>query len=47
MDDSKTVEQYMESVDASVVTFVRYEVGEGIEKQESDFAAEVAAQING
>ncbi|MDF1642867.1 MAG: translation elongation factor Ts [Pseudomonadales bacterium] len=29
---------------ASVVSFVRYEVGEGIEKEEVDFAAEVAAQ---
>ena len=26
-----------------VTGFVRYELGEGIEKQESDFAAEVAA----
>ncbi len=30
---------------AEVVNFVRYEVGEGIEKAESDFAAEVAAQV--
>lgn len=30
---------------AEVVSFVRYEVGEGIEKEESDFAAEVAAQV--
>ena len=32
MDDSKTVEAYLESVNASVVEFVRFEVGEGIEK---------------
>ena len=31
---------------ADIVTFVRYEVGEGIEKEEEDFAAEVAAQLN-
>ncbi|TWI55485.1 translation elongation factor Ts (EF-Ts) [Pseudomonas duriflava] len=30
---------------AEVVSFVRYEVGEGIEKVEVDFAAEVAAQV--
>lgn len=30
---------------ASVVSFVRYEVGEGIEKEEVDFAEEVAAQL--
>ncbi|WP_462382135.1 translation elongation factor Ts [Pseudomonas sp. Marseille-QA0892] len=30
---------------AEVVAFVRYEVGEGIEKAEVDFAAEVAAQV--
>ena len=32
MDDSKTVEAYLESVNASVVEFARFEVGEGIEK---------------
>jgi elongation factor Ts len=31
---------------ADIVKFVRYEVGEGIEKEEEDFAAEVAAQLN-
>lgn len=29
-----------------VVEMLRYEVGEGIEKKNEDFAAEVAAQIN-
>jgi elongation factor Ts len=29
-----------------VVSFVRFEKGEGIEKEEVDFAAEVAAQMN-
>lgn len=32
---------------ATIKTFVRYTLGEGIEKQESDFAAEVAAQVAG
>ncbi|ARU56044.1 elongation factor Ts [Oleiphilus messinensis] len=32
---------------AEVVSFVRYEVGEGIEKEEVDFAAEVAAAAKG
>jgi len=27
--------------------FIRYEVGEGIEKKQEDFAAEVAAQMKG
>ncbi|MGH1469682.1 MAG: translation elongation factor Ts [Cellvibrionaceae bacterium] len=31
---------------AEVLTFIRFEVGEGIEKEEVDFAAEVAAQVN-
>ena len=30
---------------AEIVSFVRYEVGEGIERAEVDFAAEVAAQV--
>ena len=40
----QTVEAYVQGAKSSVVTFVRLEVGEGIEKQVSDFAAEVAAQ---
>ena len=32
---------------ASVVSFTRYEVGEGIEKNEVDFATEVAEQLKG
>lgn len=30
---------------AEIVSFIRFEVGEGIEKAEADFAAEVAAQV--
>ncbi|MDD7034673.1 MAG: translation elongation factor Ts [Firmicutes bacterium] len=46
-DGKQTVAQYMASVDKnlSLVKVVRYEVGEGIEKKEEDFAAEVAAQM--
>ena len=36
----------LKEVGAAVVQFVRFEVGEGIEKEEGDFAAEVAAQLN-
>jgi elongation factor Ts len=32
---------------AEVTSFVRLEVGEGIEVEETDFAAEVAAQLKG
>jgi len=35
--------QYLKENGAEVVTFVRYKVGEGIEKKVDDFAAEVAA----
>lgn len=44
-DDKKTVSEFLKPVD--VVAYVRYKVGEGIEKKEEDFAAEVAAQIAG
>ena len=42
-----TVGQLAKDGGAEIVSFVRYEVGEGIEKDETDFAAEVAAQLNG
>lgn len=45
MDDSKTVEAYLESVNAKAVNFARFEVGEGIEKASNDFEAEVAATM--
>ena len=45
MDDSKTVEAYMESVNGKVISFVRFEVGEGIEKAANDFENEVAATM--
>jgi len=40
-----TVGQLAKDGGAAVQTFVRFEVGEGIEVAESDFAAEVAAQV--
>lgn len=43
MDPSKTVGQLLKEHNADVTSFIRYEVGEGIEKAEVDFAAEVAA----
>ncbi|MBU3016077.1 translation elongation factor Ts [Poseidonibacter lekithochrous] len=47
MDDKKTVEQAIADVDASIklTSYIRFELGEGIEKKEEDFAAEVAAQM--
>jgi len=51
MDDSKTVAQYIAEKakaaggTAEITSFTRLEVGEGIEVEEEDFAAEVAAQM--
>ncbi|MCG3681739.1 translation elongation factor Ts [Aliarcobacter butzleri] len=47
MDDKKTVEQAIAEVDSSIVIteYIRFELGEGIEKKEEDFAAEVAKQM--
>ncbi|WP_281647914.1 translation elongation factor Ts [Parendozoicomonas sp. Alg238-R29] len=39
--------QLAKDAGAKVLSFVRYEVGEGIEKEEVDFAAEVAAAASG
>jgi len=44
-DPDQTVEKVLASRNGSVVRFVRFEVGEGIEKQAGDFAAEVAAMV--
>ncbi|WP_392561181.1 translation elongation factor Ts [Orbus sturtevantii] len=43
MDPAKTVGELLKEKNATVATFIRFEVGEGIEKVEVDFAAEVAA----
>jgi elongation factor Ts len=44
-DDKQTIEQLLKSKGATVNDFTLYVVGEGIEKKQSDFAAEVAAQV--
>ncbi len=44
-DDKQTVGQLLKSSGASVVSFTRYEVGEGIEKKVENFADEVMKQI--
>lgn len=45
LDSKKKVAQYLKENGTSVVEFIRFQVGEGIEKKEEDFAAEVAAQM--
>ncbi|QWU79878.1 elongation factor Ts [Campylobacter novaezeelandiae] len=52
MDDKKTIEQVIAQKEQEfggkiqIVKFVRFEVGEGLEKKTEDFAAEVAAQMS-
>ena len=41
-----TVNELVKNSDAKILSFTRFEVGEGIEKIEVDFATEVAAQVN-
>jgi len=43
-DDKLSIEQLLKQRGATVHAFVQYVVGEGIEKRQADFAAEVAAQ---
>ena len=44
-DPSISVAELLKNNSADVINFVRFEVGEGIEKKSEDFAAEVAAQM--
>ncbi len=46
-DSGITVGQYAKNNGGKIVAMVRYEVGEGIEKKQENFAEEVAKQING
>ncbi|NPA50924.1 MAG: translation elongation factor Ts [Epsilonproteobacteria bacterium] len=52
MDDKLSVKEYLQKVakeaggEAKLVDYIRFELGEGIEKKEEDFAAEVAKQIS-
>jgi len=44
-DQDQTVGKLLSNAGSSITRFVRYEVGEGIEKKVEDFAAEVASQL--
>ena len=46
-DDKQSVGQLLKSANASVASFIRFEVGEGIEKKEDNFVEEVMAQVQG
>ena len=46
-ENKETVKQYVEANNSSIVEAIRYEVGEGIEKRQENFAEEVMNQING
>jgi len=46
-DSDQTVGKLLAGASASVTSFVRFEVGEGIEKKEDNFAEEVMAQVKG
>lgn len=45
-DGDKTVQEYLNDNNATLKSFTRIEVGEGIEKREEDFAEEVRNQMN-
>ena len=45
LDDTKTVAQVLKEKGVNVLKFVRYQVGEGIEKRKDDFASEVMSQV--
>ena len=46
-DPDMSVEKLLKNNEAKVVSFHRYEVGDGIEKKEENFADEVMAQVRG
>lgn len=46
-DSDKKVRDFIKSTGGNVTSFVRYEVGEGIEKREDNFAEEVMSQVKG
>ena len=43
--DKQSIEQMLKAANTTVKSFTMYVVGEGIEKKQDDFAAEVAAQV--
>jgi elongation factor Ts len=46
LDPSQKVENVLKATKSTVVKFIRYQVGEGIQKREENFAEEVAKQMN-
>jgi elongation factor Ts len=46
-DPEQTVEKLLKASSAKVISFVRFEVGEGIEKKQENFAEEVMGQVKG
>ena len=47
MDPDKTVGKFISESGAELVGFKMFKLGDGIEKEEDDFAAEVASMTNG
>ena len=47
VENKETVSKYLENNGAKLISMVRFEVGEGIEKRQENFAEEVMSQING
>ena len=46
-ENKETVAKFVADNGGTITTMVRYEVGEGMQKREENFAEEVAKQING
>jgi len=46
-ENKESVGKYLENNGAKLITMIRFEVGEGIEKRQDDFAQEVMNQVNG
>ena len=46
-ENKETVGKYLANNNSKLITMVRFEVGEGMEKRNEDFASEVMSQING
>lgn len=46
-DDKQTVAQLLKQSEAMVSNYIRYEVGEGLDKKDDNFAEEVMAQVKG
>ena len=45
-ENKETVSKYLENNGAKLISMVRFEVGEGMEKRQDDFAKEVMEQVN-